>query len=199
MLELVRVDMDDGDELDVAAATAETLLERAAAGDQAAFGELYDLLASRVLGLVRHLVRDPAQSEEVAQEVFLEVWQQSPRFDASRGRAVTWILTIAHRRAVDRIRSAQSARDRDYAAGHRELATGVPDVGESVEIRIEHERAARALDRLSEQQRESISLAYYGGYTQQEIATLLDVPLGTVKTRIRDGMIRLRDLLGVST
>ncbi|MEJ3404735.1 ECF RNA polymerase sigma factor SigK [Rathayibacter sp. YIM 133350] len=176
----------------------EELLARVGSGDQAAFGELYDQLAGRVLGLVRHLVRDHAQSEEVTQEIFLEIWQQAPRFDAGRGRAVTWVLTIAHRRAVDRIRSAQSARDRDVAAGHRELATSVADVAESVEIRLDHERAARALDKLTESQREAIQLAYYGGYTQQQIATLLDVPIGTIKTRIRDGMIRMREILGVS-
>jgi len=181
------------------AITPDALLVRAGSGDQEAFAALYDAMAPRVLGLVRRLLVDPAQSEEVAQEVFLEVWQQAPRFDPAKGAAAAWMLTLAHRRAVDRIRSAQSARDRDVAAGHRELAGDVPDPSESVEIRLEHERVARALGGLADAQRESIELAYYGGLTQREIAERLDVPLGTVKTRIRDGMGRLRDALGVTT
>ncbi|WP_353809587.1 ECF RNA polymerase sigma factor SigK [Agromyces sp. SYSU T00194] len=195
MLELVRPDT----ETDAPATTPDALLVRVGTGDQEAFGLLYDRMAPRVLGLVRRLLVDPAQSEEVAQEVFLEVWQQAPRFDPVRGSAVSWMLTLAHRRAVDRIRSAQSAHDRDVAAGHRDLAAPVPDPSESVEVRIEHERVVRAMGGLSGPQRESIELAYYGGLTQREIAERLEVPLGTVKTRIRDGMGRLRDALGVTT
>nr|WP_281887241.1 ECF RNA polymerase sigma factor SigK [Agromyces rhizosphaerae] len=196
MLVLVRPESET--ETTATAATPDALLVRVGAGDQAAFAALYDAMAPRVLGLVRRLLVDVAQSEEVAQEVFLEIWQQAPRFDAGKGSAVSWILTLTHRRAVDRVRSAQSARDRDLAAGHRELAAEVPDPSESVEVRIEHERVARAMGGLAGPQRESIELAYYGGLTQREIAERLDVPLGTVKTRIRDGMGRLRDALGVT-
>ena len=173
-------------------------LERVAAGDQLAFGELYDLTSARIFGLVRRLLIDHAQSEEVTQEVFLEIWQTAPRFDATRGGAMSWMMTMAHRRAVDRIRSSQAGRDRDQRIGRRDLTVAYDDVAETVEITIEHERVARAMTRLTELQREAVSLAYYGGLTHSELAHHLDVPLGTVKTRLRDGMIRLRDELGVN-
>lgn len=177
----------------------DTLLQRAATGDQAAFGELYDALAPRVLGLITRLVVDRSQSEEVAQEVFLEVWQSATRFDPNKGRAVGWIMTIAHRRAVDRIRAAQASRDRDVRVGIRDLPQEYDQVAEAVEVRIEHRRVEVAMSRLSDAQREAVGLAYYGGLTQSEIADRLGIPLGTVKTRLRDGMIRLRDELGVTS
>ncbi|MCS0499709.1 ECF RNA polymerase sigma factor SigK [Protaetiibacter mangrovi] len=173
------------------------LLARTADGDRAAFAELYDLMAPRILGLVKRLLRDPAQSEEVAQEVLLEIWQNAPSFRADRGGAVSWCLTIAHRRAVDRVRASQASHDRDLRIGARDLEPDYDDVAETVEIRIEHERVLRSMARLTELQREAVILAYYGGYTHNEMARMLGVPLGTVKTRLRDGMIRLRDDLGV--
>lgn len=179
--------------------TAEHLLTLVGTGDREAFGALYDQTASRVFGLVRRLVVDPAQAEEVTQDVFLEIWQTAPRFDAARGSALAWMFTLAHRRSVDRIRASQAARDRDLRIGVRDLEVPVDTVAEAVEIRVEHERVVEALDRLSELQRECVSLAYYGGLTQSEIALRLEVPLGTVKTRLRDGMIRLRTALGVTT
>jgi RNA polymerase sigma-70 factor (ECF subfamily) len=181
--------------------SAEMLLQRAARGDQQAFAALYDQVAGRVYGLVRRILRDPAQSEEVAQEVFVEVWRNAARFDGDRGGALGWIFTIAHRRAVDRVRSAQAAAERERRAGvldARDDDRGYDDVSEQVEIRLEHERLRGCLGDLTEVQRESINLAYYRGYTYREVAELLDVPLGTVKTRMRDGLIRLRDCLGVS-
>jgi RNA polymerase sigma-70 factor (ECF subfamily) len=177
----------------------EELLGRVARGDQAAFGELYDQMAPRVLGLVRRLLIDHAQSEEVTQEIFLEIWQTATRYEEQRGGASTWIMTMAHRRAVDRIRASQAGRDRDTRIGIRDQAVEYDQVSETVEIRIEHERVERAMNRLTELQRQAISLAYYGGYTQSEVADLLHVPLGTVKTRLRDGMIRLRDEMGVAS
>jgi RNA polymerase sigma-70 factor (ECF subfamily) len=177
---------------------ADALLERVAAGDRMAFAELYDLLGSRVLGLVIRLLRDRAQSEEVVQEVFLEVWQQAPRFDAGRGTALTWVLTMAHRRAVDRIRSAQASRERDTREGIRNFQPAFDSVAETVEVRLEHERVRRAMERLTPLQREAVTLAYYGGYSSGEVATMLAIPVGTVKTRLRDGLIRLRDELGVT-
>lgn len=177
----------------------EKLLTRTATGDHAAFAELYDRLAPRVLGLITRLLRDPAQSEEVTQEVFLEVWQNAAKYDAGRGGALTWVLTMAHRRAVDRVRSAQSSRDRDTREGIRDFRPEYDTVAESVEIRIEHERVTRAMSRLTELQRQAVALAYYGGYSHSEVATMLSVPIGTVKTRLRDGMIRLRDELGVAS
>jgi RNA polymerase sigma-70 factor (ECF subfamily) len=173
------------------------LLARTSRGDEQAFAELYDLTASRVHGLARRVVRDPAQAEEVAQEAYLEIWRQSARFDAARGSALAWMLTIVHRRAVDRVRSAESAQERDqrYAAVGDGPEYDVVD--EEVTTRMESARVRRALDSLTEVQREAVTLAYYGGYTHREVADLLDVPLGTVKTRMRDGLIRLRDALGV--
>lgn len=175
------------------------LLGRVASGDQAAFAELYDALSSRVLGLVRSVLIDHAQSEEVAQEVFLEVWQTAPRFDRARGSVSGWIMTMAHRRAIDRVRASQSGRDRDARIGIRDLDTPYDNVAETVETTIENERVQEAMTQLTELQRQALTLAYFGGLTQAEVAAALDVPLGTVKTRLRDGMIRLRDELGVAS
>lgn len=177
----------------------EELLGRVAQGNEGAFGELYDRMASRVLGLVRRLLVDPSQSEEVTQEIFLEIWQTATRYEAQRGGAATWILTMAHRRAIDRIRSSQASRDRDIKIGIRDLAVAYDEVSETVGVRIEHERVEKAMSRLTELQRQAISLAYYGGLSQSEVAERLQIPLGTVKTRLRDGMIRLRDELGVAS
>ncbi len=181
-----------------AVATVETLLVRTAKGDQTAFAELYDQVSDQVYGLVRRVLRDPAQSEEVTQEVLLEVWRSAARFDLAKGSARTWILTIAHRRAVDRVRSEQASRDRfqRVAAGQHERDVDV--VAEAVDSRLEQQQVRKALGDLTALQREAVELAYYGGYTHREVAGLLDTPLGTVKTRLRDGLIRLRDALGVT-
>lgn len=184
---------------DVESASKESLLRRIAEGDQKAFSRLYDDVAPRVLGLIRRLLIDHAQSEEVAQEVFLEIWQTASRFDENKGGSSTWILTMAHRRAVDRIRASQSSRDRDTKVGIRDFAPEYDHVSESVEVTIEHERVKKAMARLTELQRQAVTLAYYGGYSHSEVAALLKVPIGTVKTRLRDGMIRLRDEMGVAS
>jgi RNA polymerase sigma-70 factor, ECF subfamily len=178
--------------------TQEDLVRRIALGDEAAFEALYDAIAPTVFGLVRRIVRDPAQSEEVTQEIFVEIWQNAARFDADRGKAVSWILVIAHRRAVDRVRASQASADRDLRQGIKEYRDSYDDVADTVELRLESERVNRALQSLTDSQREAITLAYYGGHTHREVAALLQVPVGTVKTRIRDGMIRLRDKLGVA-
>ncbi|MCH6472335.1 ECF RNA polymerase sigma factor SigK [Sinomonas terrae] len=190
--------MPDRDAGSAAAPDIDVLMARVAAGDQEAFGRLYDALAPLVHGLVLRVVRDPAQSEEVTQEVFLEVWQQAKRFDADRGRARAWITVMAHRRAVDRVRAAQASADRDLREGAKDFRESYDDVEHRVEVALESERVHRALESLTEVQRQAIRLAYYGGYTYGEVADALGLPLGTVKTRIRDGMIRLRDVLGVS-
>lgn len=200
MLVLVSESLDDETNVDdIVPVSLNDLLGKVAEGDQSAFAALYDQTASRVLGLVRRLLKDYAQSEEVTQEIFLEVWQNSKRYDPSKGSAVTWILTMAHRRAVDRIRASQSTRDRDTKIGIRDLEREYDSVSESVEISVEHERVGKALSRLTELQRQAVTLAYYGGYSHSEVAQMLSVPIGTVKTRLRDGMIRLRDELGVAS
>src|ERR1700710_415240 len=200
MLSLVTSDIEnDVDGHDTVPSSLNDLLGRVAEGNQGAFGELYDQTSGRVFGLVRRLLKDSAQSEEVTQEIFLEVWQNAKRYDPAKGSATTWILTMAHRRAVDRIRSSQSTRDRDTKIGLRDMETEYDSVSESVEIRVEHERVGQALLRLTELQRQAVTLAYYGGYSHSEVAEMLKVPIGTVKTRLRDGMIRLRDELGVAS
>ncbi|GAA1775857.1 MULTISPECIES: sigma-70 family RNA polymerase sigma factor [Leucobacter] len=182
---------EDGERAD----PADDALARAGAGDRTAFAEFYDLLAARTFGLILRVLVDRSQSEEVLQEVFLEAWQTASGFDPDRGRARAWILTIAHRRAVDRVRSAQAARRRDLLVGAREAAEPPPSVTEDVELRIDGARAVHGLDELPEPQRRALVLAYFGGYSQREIAVIVGAPLGTVKTRIRDGLTRLRSVL----
>jgi RNA polymerase sigma-70 factor, ECF subfamily len=180
--------------------TLEELLSAVARGDQAAFAALYDRVAGPVYGLIRRVLRDPSQSEEITQEVLLEVWRTATRFDRSRGSAQGWMMTMAHRRAVDRVRSEQASRNRDERVATLDAATSAFDeVAEDVETRLEQQQVRQALDRLTDLQREAVELAYYQGYTYREVAELLDAPLGTVKTRLRDGLIRLRDTIGVAT
>jgi RNA polymerase sigma-70 factor (ECF subfamily) len=192
-------DADDQDFVPAVSATSDELLASVALGDQKAFASLYDQMAPRVFGLVRRLLRDHAQSEEVTQEIFLEIWENATRYDARKGGASTWIMTMAHRRAVDRVRASQASRNRDTKIGIRDYDAAYDNVSETVQIRIEHERVEKAMQRLTELQRQAVSLAYYGGYSHSEVAELLSVPIGTVKTRLRDGMIRLRDEMGVAS
>ncbi|MCX5462403.1 sigma-70 family RNA polymerase sigma factor [Streptomyces albidoflavus] len=176
----------------------EALMGQVAVGDRDAFTTVYDTVAGPVLGLVRRVLRDPAQSEEVAQEVLVEVWRTAARYRPAKGTVMTWVLTLAHRRAVDRVRSAQAAADREERAALLDRTPAFDEVAEQVETRLEREQVRRCLRTLTELQRESVSLAYYRGLAYREVAELLSVPLGTVKTRLRDGLIRLRDCLGVS-
>jgi RNA polymerase sigma-70 factor, ECF subfamily len=168
-----------------------------ARGDHRAFERVYGELAGPVYGVVRQVLRDPAQSEEIAQEVLLEIWRTASRFDPARGSGAAWALTIAHRRAVDRVRSetASSRREQKVAP---DLAAADDDVAEVVAATLDQQRVRRCLGGLTELQRESVKLAYYGGYTYPQVATLLGVALGTVKTRIRDGLIRMRDCMEVT-
>lgn len=185
---------EDGSGADLAA----DLVVRVAGGDQQAFAELYDLLSARVFGLILRVLVNRSQSEEVLQEVFLEIWQSAARFAPNRGQGRTWILTIAHRRAVDRVRASQSSTDRDLRAGIRDIGVAHDSVAEQVELSMAGERVVAALNTLPEPQREALIMSYYGGYSQSEIAVLVGVPLGTVKTRMRDGLSRLRKEMGVN-
>lgn len=184
---------EDGTAEDLAGA----LLVRVATGDQFAFAELYDMLSPRVFGLILRVLVNRSQSEEVLQEVFLEVWQSAARFAPNKGQGRTWIFTIAHRRAVDRVRASQARSDRDVRVGSRDIDIAHDSVAEQVELGIAATRVTAALGTLPEAQREPLVLAYYGGYSQSEIAVLVGAPLGTIKTRMRDGLTRLRNEMGV--
>lgn len=174
------------------------LLLRVARGDDGAFEQLYDAISPTVWGLVRSVVRDHAQSEEVTQEVLVEVWRIAARFDPARGSAMAWVSTLAHRRAVDRVRSAVASARREQTAADRSVPRPYDEVAEQAGSRFEAQRLRRCIGNLTQLQRESVLLAFYRGYTYPEVATVLELPLGTVKTRIRDAMIRLRDCLGAN-
>lgn len=173
------------------------LLLDVASGDLAAFDELYSRCAPLVFGMVLQVLRDPSQAEEVAQEVLVEAWRTAARFDPARGSARSWLLTMARRRAVDRVRSSQAALDRDLRIGISAVTPDFDQVSEAVWHRLEHQQVRHCLEGLTPLQRQAIELAFYQGHSHREVAGVLSVPLGTVKTRLRDGLIRLRDCLGV--
>jgi RNA polymerase sigma-70 factor (ECF subfamily) len=175
------------------------LLRACGRGDQAAFARLYDATASRVVGLAVRVVRDPAQAEEVAQEAFLEIWRSAGRFDPAKGSPLGWLLTIVHRKAVDRVRSAQASTRRDVSYHQQNQPVEHDSTAEAAHASLEARRVRSALASLTPVQREALELAYLGGYTHTEVATMLELPVGTAKTRIRDGLIRLRDTMGVTT
>ena len=180
-------------------ATPDELLVRAGKGDREAFALLYDQVAATVYGLARRVVRDPQMAQDVAQEAFVEVWRQAPRFDPTRGKAISWIATVAHRRAIDRVRSEESRHMRENVSGSaRDTITGGDEALAGVLAAERHEELSSALAGLTESQRQVIQLSFYDGHTYREVADLLGIPVGTAKTRIRDGLIKLRDVLASS-
>jgi RNA polymerase sigma-70 factor (ECF subfamily) len=166
------------------------LLARIAARDRAAFATFYDRYAARAFGLVLQLLQNRADAEDVLQDVFLQVWVQAGRFDPARASAEGWVLLLARSRAIDRLRRIRPA------AGRPLPEPAAPNAGDPAEAKEEAGRATAALDRLPAEQRVPIRLAFFAGLTHDQIARRLNVPLGTVKTRIRLGMIRLRERVG---
>ena len=175
------------------------LLVRSGRGDETAFAAFYDATSSRAYGLALRVVRNPAHAEEVAQEAYLDAWRSSSRYDARLGSAAGWLLTIVHRKAVDRVRSVEASTRRDEGWQQSSRAVDHDETAEAVEASLDAQRVRGAVATLTDVQREAVELAYFGGYTHTEVATMLDVPIGTAKTRIRDGLIRLRDSLGVGS
>lgn len=184
---------------DTARSDLAEVMQQVAHGDKQAFSVLYDAVASMVFGIVLRVVRDRAQSEEVAQEVMIDLWRQAARYRPEAGSVTAWAATIAHRKAVDRVRSAQAAADREQAQAARDHHTAFDEVSEQVETRLESEQVRRCMDGLTELQHQAVTLAYYRGLTYREVAEALRTPLPTIKTRMRDGLIRLRDCMGVTT
>lgn len=174
------------------------LLTSVARGDRTAFAALYDATAARVHGMVLRVLRDPGYSEETTQEVFLQIWRAAPNYDADQGSPLAWIMTLAHRRAVDRVRSEQSGTVREAAYGAAWHLPAHDEVLETVTQKLESEAVIACLDTLTDVQGESIRMAYYGGYTYREVADRLGVAVPTIKSRIRDGLIRLKTCLGVA-
>jgi RNA polymerase sigma-70 factor (ECF subfamily) len=172
--------------------TLEQLLLAVAGGDRRCFDALYQRLAPSVLGLAYTVVRDHAQAEEVAQEVFLELWRTAPRYRPDQGTTVTWTLTLTHRRAVDRVRNAQRSARRDHLAAAKNHAIPFDQVAEAVIGNTERHRVHECVQALRRCHREVLVLAYFDGLTFLEVAHALDVPLGTVKSRVHAALAQLR-------
>lgn len=176
----------------------DALLRRVAHGDNAAFAAFYDQTKSRVYGLVTRVLRDAGYSEETTQEIYLEVWRTAAEFDSARGSALAWLLTMTHRRAIDRVRSEQAGTNRESRYGVANLETASDVVAESAIAGDERRRVAQCLEGLTDTQRQCIELAYYGGLTYAEVSQRLAANLSTIKSRMRDALRGLRNCLGVS-
>jgi RNA polymerase sigma-70 factor (ECF subfamily) len=174
------------------------LLGRIAQGDQAAFAEFYKLTSRRVFGMARRVLVDPELSEDATQEAFLQVWQNATKFNPEAGSPLSWLMTISHRRAVDKVRSTQSSTDREARYGASTQEIDHDSVSDEVGSRLEAEAVVLCLEKLTDTQQESVRLAYYGGLTYREVAERLNAAVPTIKSRIRDGLIRLKTCLGVN-
>ena len=178
--------------------TLTDLLLRVAQGDRSAFASFYQQTSKRVYGLARRVLIDPELSEDATQEVYLQVWNSADRFNPAAGSPMAWLMTLAHRRAVDKVRSEQSATDREARYGAATQSIDHDDVVDTVTQRLEAETVVKCLDTLTATQQESVRLAYYGGLTYREVAEKLGVAIPTIKSRIRDGLLRLKTCLGVN-
>ena len=171
---------------------AEDLMVLAAQGDQDAFSVLYDLLADLLFRRCLAIVRDVAHAEDALQDTFFELWRTAPRYEPTLGSVRNWALKIAHHRSVDKIRRIQSMSASDLRDAARQGTPAFDEVAEEIELRAERDQVRQLLDELTERQRLVIDHVYYQGHSLPEAASLLDIPLGTAKTRVRDAMIRLR-------
>ncbi len=184
--------------LPLVSADLDVLLREVARGDAEAFAEFYDHTRARVYGLVVRVLRDPGYSEETTQEIYLQVWHNADSYDPAAGSPLAWLMTLAHRRAVDRVRSEQSASQRESRYGATNLDTPADHVADSVITADEHRRVVDCLGSLTDVQRECIDMAYYGGLTYRQVSERLSANLATVKSRMRDGLRALRSCLGTA-
>ena len=187
-----------GHDPDLAHLSDEALVALLARGDDGALAELYDRFGAVAYGLALRVVRDAALAEDAVQEAFLVVWRTASRFVAERAKARTWILTLVHRRAVDLVRR-EERRQADPLTDDSPAGVAPEETEEAAWLRFERERVQAALKQLPDVQREALELAYYGGFSQSELAERLGVPLGTIKSRMFAGLARLRELLDDST
>ena len=178
-------------------ADLDALLRRVAQRDRDAFAAFYDQTSSRVYGTVLRVLRDPGYSEETTQEIYLQVWRTAESYDPASGSPLAWLLTLAHRRAVDRVRSEQAASRRDLQYGTASVERPADNVSDAATSGDARRRVTACLDGLTEVQRECIELAYYGGLTYVEVSERLAANLATVKSRMRDALRSLRNCLGV--
>lgn len=183
---------------DSGAATLTELLQQVAGKDRNAFADFYRQTSRRVYGLARRVLIDPELSEDTTQEVYLQVWNMADRFNPDAGSPMAWLMTLTHRRAVDKVRSEQSSTEREARYGAAMQVMDHDDVVDTVTQRLEAETVVKCLNTLTDTQQESVKLAYYGGLTYREVAEQLGVAVPTIKSRIRDGLLRLKACLGVN-
>lgn len=179
--------------------TVDALLVRTGNGDVVAFSELYDLTSTRVFGLCRRLIRDVAEAEDIAQEAYLEIWAKAGIFDPFRGAGTGWIMAIAHHRAVDRVRSAEGARRRDTTYTRNAFRRPGDDTPESVLAEAELQEIRSAIGLLSEVRQQALTYAFFTDHTYAQASSLLGIPLGTFKSRVRDAVLALRSVLAASS